>query len=117
MTASPCTVQRARWSDNLWVRLQSVGFIMFLAVLMGGLAMLFVPLLHRRHALQQELARLDKAIAQEEFREKQLRMEIDALKTDPVFVERVARQKLNLVRPHEMLFRFEPPPPNGAHGR
>ena len=35
-------------------------------------------------------------------------MEIEALKTDPAYVERTARNKLNLVRPNEVIFRFEP---------
>jgi cell division protein FtsB len=97
-------------TENLWLRLQSLGFVMFAAVLLGGVGLLFLPQLQRRHALQQELLQLDKQIATEESQEKELRAEIDALKTDPVYVERTARQKLNLVRPNETIFRFEPRP-------
>jgi cell division protein FtsB len=99
-----------KWTENLWSRLQSLGFVMFVAVLAGGMALFFLPLLQRRHVLQQELLRLDREIARQVELEKQLHADIEALKTDPVFVERTARNKLNLVRPHETIFRFEPPP-------
>lgn len=98
------------WTENLWIRLQSLGFVMFVAVLLGGMALLFLPQLQRRHALQQELRRLDAKIAAAENQERQLQAEIDALKSDPVYVERTARQKLNLVRPNETIFRFTPRP-------
>jgi cell division protein FtsB len=97
-------------TENLWVRLQSLGFLVFVAALLGGVGLMFLPQLQKRHSLQQELMRLDQQIASEEAREKQLRAEIDALKTDPVYVERTARQKLNLVRPNESIFRFESRP-------
>jgi len=42
--------------------------------------------------------------------EKQQRSEIEALKTDVAYVERTARGKLNLARPNETIFRFEPAP-------
>jgi cell division protein FtsB len=99
-----------KWTENLWVRLHSLGFVMFVAVLLGGVTLVFLPQLQRRHALQQELRRLDEKIAVEENRERRLQAEIDALKSDPVYVERVARQKLNLVRPNETIFRFSPRP-------
>lgn len=98
------------WTENLWIRLQSLGFVMFVTVLLGGMALLFLPQLQRRHALQQELRRLDAKIAAAENQERQLQAEIDALKSDPVYVERTARQKLNLVRPNETIFRFTPRP-------
>jgi len=95
-------------TENLWLRLQSLGFVMFVAVLLGGVAVLFLPQLQRRHVLQQELQALNQRISQAENRENQLKAEINALESDATYVERVARQKLNLVRPNETIFRFEP---------
>jgi cell division protein FtsB len=37
-----------------------------------------------------------------------LKAEVDALKRDPREVERIAREDLNLVRPDEVVFEFEP---------
>jgi cell division protein FtsB len=98
------------WTLALWARLQSLGFFVFVAVVGFGVALLFVPLLHQRHAMQLDIARLDHEIEQQDALEKKQQTEIEALKTDPSYVERTARNKLNLSRPNETIFRFEPAP-------
>jgi cell division protein FtsB len=98
--------------QNLWWRLQSLGFFVFAAIVaVGGGLLLFVPILHQRHSLQMEMQRLDAEIIRQETVEKQQRTEMEALKTDPTYVERTARNKLNLARPNETIFRFESPAP------
>ena len=97
--------------QNLWLRLQSLGFFVFAGIVAVGVALLlFVPLIHRSRAMQREVRRLDSEIAQQESVEKKQKTEIEALKTDAAFVERTARNKLNLARPDETIFRFEPAP-------
>jgi cell division protein FtsB len=95
----------------LWTRLQSLGLVVFGLAALAGVFMLFLPLLHQRRALQHQLKRLDQEIARQESIEKRQRAEIEALRTDPLFVERTARDKLHLARPNETVFRFEPPRP------
>ncbi|MEI6085499.1 MAG: septum formation initiator family protein [Verrucomicrobiota bacterium] len=103
----------------LWQRIQSLGFVVFAGIVAAGVAVfLFVPALHRRHEMQLELQRLDSEIIRQETTEKQQRQEIESLKTDPSYVERTARNKLNLAKANEIIFRFEstqpavlPPPP------
>lgn len=95
----------------LWLRVQSMGFVMFAGIVAVGLVVfLFVPALHRRHAMQVELQRLDSEIIRQEAREKEQRQEIESLKTDASYVERAARNKLNLAKPNEVIFRFESTP-------
>lgn len=109
---------RMNW-QALWLRLQSLGFAVFAGVVALGVAVfLFVPAFHRRHEMQQELQRLDSEIIRQETQEKQHRQEIESLKNDPSYVERTARNKLNLAKANEVIFRFEstqpavlPPPP------
>jgi cell division protein DivIC len=102
------------WRD-LWLRVQSLGFFVFAGVVTASVALLlFMPALSRRHAMQREIQRLDAAILQQENLEKQQRQEIESLKNDPTYVERIARNKLNLARPNEVIFRFENPPPTQA---
>ena len=98
------------WPLALWARLQSLGFFVFVAVVGFGVALLFLPLLHQRHTMQLDIARLDHEIERQDALEKKQQAEIEALKTDPGYVERMARNKLNLSRPNEIIFRFEPPP-------
>jgi cell division protein DivIC len=99
---------------NLWTKLQSLGFLVFVGIVGCGVVLLFLPLLHQRHVMQQDIARLDRELEQQDALETKQKTEIEALKTDPGFVERTARNKLNLVRPNEVIFRFEPPPTASA---
>jgi cell division protein DivIC len=98
------------WALSLWERVQSLGFFVFVTVVGVGIALLFVPLLHQGHAMQMNIALLDREIAQQDALEKKQNIEIEALKTDSSYVERTARNKLNLARPNEVIFRFEPAP-------
>jgi cell division protein DivIC len=99
-----------RWPSTLWGKLQSLGFFVFVAIVGCGIALLFVPLLHQRREMQQDIARLDREIDQQDELEKKQKTEIEALKTDSSYIERTARNKLNLARPNEVIFRFEAPP-------
>jgi cell division protein FtsB len=38
----------------------------------------------------------------------QLKSEIDALRADPTYIERIARDELGMVRPEEFVFQFPP---------
>ena len=98
------------WPSALWGKLQSLGFFVFVAIVGCGVALLFVPLLHQRREMQQDIARLDREIQQQETLEKKQKTEIEALKNDSSYIERTARNKLNLARPNEVIFRFETPP-------
>ena len=103
---------------NLWLRVHSLGFWVFAGIVAVGVALLlFVPALSRRHSMQLEIQRLDAEIARQENLEKQQRQEIESLKTDPSYIERTARNKLNLARPNETIFRFEQPPNAGLTNR
>ncbi len=105
------------WMAEFWARLQSLGFFVFVAIVGLGIVLLFVPLLHQRHAMQREIARLDRELEQQDALEKKQKTEIEALKTDSSYVERTARNKLNLARPNEVIFRFESPPSPSAQPR
>jgi cell division protein FtsB len=102
------------WWERLWQRIQSLGFAVFVLMVAFGVALLFIPLLSRSHLMQQDIRRLDSEIERLEAAERQQRAEIDALKTDAAFVERTARDKLNLAKPNETIFKFEPQPSAGA---
>jgi len=98
------------WRERLWTWIQSLGFMVFVIIVGSGMALLFAPLVCRIGSMQREVRRLDTEIARQEAVEKKQKTEMEALKTDITSVERAARNKLNLARPDEMIFRFEPPP-------
>jgi len=105
------------WPTTLWGKLQSLGFFMFVAIVAGGIGLLFVPLMHQRHEMQLQITQLDHDIEQQDTLEKKQETEIQALKTDSSYVERTARNKLNLARPNETIFRFETAPQPAATHR
>jgi cell division protein DivIC len=105
------------WPSAFWGKLQSLGFFVFVAIVGCGIALLFVPLLHQRREMQQDIAQLDREIEQQDTLEKKQKTEIEALKSDSSYIERTARNKLNLARPNEVIFRFETPPPTAAPRR
>jgi cell division protein FtsB len=96
--------------QQLWLRLTRMGFVVFAGVVIFGVTLMFLPLVHDRLSMQSEMNRLDQEIARQETLEKKQKTEIEALRTDPGFVERTARDKLNLAKPGETIFRFEPGP-------
>ncbi len=96
--------------QQLWFRMSRMGFVVFAGVVVCGVALMFLPLIHQRLSMQAESDRLDQEIARQEALEKKQKADIEALRTDPGFVERTAREKLNLAKPNETIFRFEPPP-------
>ncbi len=56
----------------------------------------------------QSLVQLNQKIADDN---QKLRQEIEALKTDPYEVEKLAREKLNLVKPGEVVYQIVPESP------
>ena len=96
------------WGAHVWNKLQSLVFVVCAGVVALGVALMFLPLLRERRSLQQEAMRLDREIARQEALERKQKAESEGLRSDPEFVERTARDKLNLARPDETIFRFEP---------
>jgi cell division protein FtsB len=58
------------------------------------------------HRLKLELSDLQQKIATIETDNVRLRQEIGQLKTDPAYIERLARQDLGMLKENEVLFLF-----------
>ena len=63
--------------------------------------------MHQNEAMRQQIIELDQQIEREEMVNRELRLEIDSLKSDPKTVERLAREQLGLARPDETVIRFD----------
>jgi len=60
---------------------------------------------------QKEAVKLQEEIQQLHAENARLAGEVEALKTDPRMIERIAREELNLARPGERIFKLPPKPP------
>ena len=90
---------------GIWDKLTRVVVTLLVVAALVWVVILYFPLVNQNEAMRQQIIELDKRIQQEVNRE--LRLEIDSLKSDPKTVERLAREQLGLARPDETVIRFD----------
>ena len=88
-------------NTSIWDKLTRVAALLSVIAALVWVAVLYFPLMHQNEVMRQQIVQLDKQIQHEEAASRQLRLEIDSLKTDPKTVERLAREQLGLARPDE----------------
>ena len=96
-------------NTSIWDRLTRVVASLVAVAALVWVAVLYFPLMHQNEVMRQQIVQLDMQIREEESANRQVRLEIDSLKTDPKTVERLAREQLGLARPDETVVRFETP--------
>ena len=91
---------------NFWVMIYRIGWIALAILVVIAVIAMFIPQisqyneLHRREAAIQEEIRLEEEII------KHLKSQQDKLRTDPRFVEKIAREELGYAKPGETVFHF-----------
>jgi len=98
----------------MWDRMTKAVLFLLLVALVLLLAQFYVPLFKQNQRLREKNIRLDAAIRKEEEAGRKMEKEIEALKTDPEAVERLAREQLGYGKPGETIFRFENPKTNSV---
>jgi cell division protein FtsB len=101
-------------SPGLWTGLSRVVKVLLAVAAIALVFALFIPELRRQreqNAFRDRLAAEKKR--QEELLARQTR-EADLLKRDPAYVETIARDRLELMKPGETVIRFEDRPPSAA---
>ena len=78
--------------------------------LFAGLGVMGCVVLHETWEEYRRLARIEdenqRRLAEAEARLKNEQLILERLRTDPVYVDKVIRQKLGYVKPDEFIFRF-----------
>jgi cell division protein FtsB len=90
-----------RWS--IWDRLIVA---MLATTLLVTLGFFFAPLAKQRWEMETRLQQLQREKTFHDEQSRRLSWEITALQSDKDYIERVAREKLNLVAPGETIFQF-----------
>lgn len=98
---------RERDGTSVWAVLTRLTQLLLLAAVVTAIFLWFFPVWQELQARQQEREAVETRIEQETARSDQHREEIHYLKTSPEYVERQARERLNLGRPGEVIFRFD----------
>jgi cell division protein DivIC len=102
---------------NLGILDQLTKAVMFLLFVAGVMAVgvWYMPVIQKNESMRRDVLRMEKLCEEQEAANKRLKAAIDAAARDPRMVERLARERLNLARPGEVVFKFSivetnPPP-------
>jgi cell division protein FtsB len=101
---------RARREATVWQRLNSILRVLLALAALLVIVSLFLPLSKKRAQSQVELDKLQAQVNDQKMMLARQTREVNLLKTDPAFLETKARDRLDLMKEGETIFRLEPPP-------
>lgn len=101
---------RARREATVWQRLNSVlrGLLAIAVVLV--IVSLFLPPYKKLGQSRTEIDKLQLQVNEQKTLLARQTREVNLLKTDPTYLETMARDRLDLMKEGETIFRLEPPP-------
>ena len=101
---------RARREATVWQRLNSVLRVLLGAAVVLVIVSLFVPPYKKLGQGRAELENLQSQVNDQKMLLARQTREVSLLKSDPVYLETMARDRLDLMKEGETIFRLEPPP-------
>jgi cell division protein DivIC len=101
---------KRRPSGNVWAKLIRVMQGLLGAALVAGLVAVFLPVIRQVQRLEETRAGISRDSDAAQAANRQLTRQFDLLKSNPEYIERIARDRLNLGKPGEIIFRFDPYP-------
>jgi cell division protein FtsB len=100
---------RARREASVWQRLNSILRVLLALAALLVIVSLFLPLSKKRNQSQVEIDKLQAQVNDQKLMLARQTREVNLLKTDPAFLELKARDRLDLMKEGETIFRLEPP--------
>ena len=94
--------------------LNRILYILLIAAILILMICWFLPLLKERQKQQLALQSLEQQLAQEKLVYKREEKKLAWIQNDPNYLELLARDKLDLKKPEEKIFRVEPSPGSGS---
>ena len=101
---------RARREATVWQRLNSVLRVLLAVAVALVIVSLFLPPYKKLGQGRAELEVLQSQVNDQKMLLARQTREVNLLKTDPVYLETMARDRLDLMKEGETIFRLEPPP-------
>ncbi len=94
---------------GIWSKLNRLVLFLFVLAGLAAVGSSYIPLIQQNEAYRRDILTLDRRIAEEELKARQLKAAIESVQHDPRTLERLAREKLGYARTNETVIRFEPP--------
>jgi cell division protein DivIC len=101
-------LKRQGGSGNIWATLVTITQGLTVFVALTGLALFFLPVIQKTHQYEEEQASLRAQIEKAQDEQQEIRTETEHMKTDPAYVEHIARDRLQMGRPGEEIVHFTP---------
>jgi cell division protein FtsB len=99
---------RARREATVWQRLNRVLVLLLAVAGLLALASLFLPRYKQLTQSRAEIETLQSQVNEQKTLFARNTREVSLLKTDPVYLETIARDRLDLMKDGETVVRFEP---------
>ncbi len=94
---------------TLWQRLNRLIAVLIVLAVVAGIIGAFLPQLQRQRAGAEEERRLELQVKQRRERVARQTRELSWLKNDPSYVEIIARDRLDLMKEGETIYRLDQP--------
>ena len=101
---------RARREATVWQRLNRVLRVLLVVAVVLVILSLFVPPYKKLAQSRNEIENLQTQVSEQKILLARQNREVNLLKTDPTYLETIARDRLDLMKEGETIFRLEPPP-------
>lgn len=96
---------------GIWDKLTKLAIFCLFLLGVVALALWYLPLIKQNERMRQQLLQNQMKIKTEEEKARLLRAAVEAGRTDPKTIERLARANLGYAKPGEVVIRFEEPTP------
>lgn len=96
-----------RLGPDIWQRLSKVMMALIFLCAVAAVLRFFIPEIERRNQLERQSQRFEQQIAEKSIRVAHLQKEYDLLKNDQAYLEVIARDRLDLMRPGETIIRLD----------
>lgn len=101
---------------DIWTFIIRVAWAIIAALTILLIVGLFYPKYRQMRELEARAAELEEEVRLEQEMLRYLQSRQERLRTDPRFVEKIAREELGLAKPGETVFKFIDDPPPATNG-
>jgi cell division protein FtsB len=104
-------LHRVNVNLGIWDKLTKLAIFCLFILGFVAVAVWYLPLIRQNERMRSDLLKWQTRVQTEQDRERDLRNQLEAAKSNPKTIERFARAKLGYAKPGETVIRFEEPNP------